>query len=189
MVKEALATLLEKDEMVLWSGKPAPFKIVDKYYKQVLIRNYIIAILVFVLPIAWILVTKANINVIALIAIFCIVLAVLPFKILSYLGYRNNCNYYLTNKNIIVYLSEYQKMKFPLNDIDRFESIQQNEGTQSIRIGKAVGITDKKNLEYALNCLSRGTSEEKKDFCLLFNLADKDAKTVLELINKYRVVA
>ena len=34
MEKEALAKLLEleEDELVLWSGKPAPFKILDKYH-------------------------------------------------------------------------------------------------------------------------------------------------------------
>lgn len=190
-IKDSLAKMLEKDELVLWSGKPVPFKIMDKYYKPVLIRNYIIAILIIAPIIAWALVAKANnqdINANAVIIILCIILVAIPFKILSFISYRDKCNYFLTNKNIIAYLSEHQQMKLPLQDIDKIESVQQSEGTKSIRIGKAVGIPDKKNRDYALNCLANAGGE-KKDFCVLFNLSEKDTKTVLELIDKYRVVA
>lgn len=190
-IKEALAKLLEKDELILWSGKPAPFEIMDKYYKPALIRNYIIAILIIGPIIAWTLAAKANnqeINSNAVIIILCIILVAIPFKILSYLSYRDKCNYFLTNKNIIAYVSEHQQLRFPLHDIDKIESVQQSEGTKSIRIGKAVGIPNKKNRDFALNCLSKADGE-KKDFCVLYNLSEKDAKTVLELIDKYRVVA
>ena len=62
MEKEAMDKLLtlEEDELVLWSGKPVPFKIMDQYYKPVFIRNYIIAIAIVVLIFAAALIHSAG---------------------------------------------------------------------------------------------------------------------------------
>ncbi len=192
MEKEALDNLLEKDELVLWSGKPAPFKIMDKYYKPVFIRNYLITIFIVALLFTVTLVRSANvsgINITALSVMYCIPLVIVPSKLSIYSKYRAQCQYFLTNKNIIAYVSKTQKLKYPLSNIDKFDSVQQSEGTMSIRIGKAVGIPIRKNRDYALNCLSENTTEEPNKGCLLYNLSEKDASTVLKLIDKYRVVA
>lgn len=183
---------LEKDELVLWSGKPVPFKIMDKYYKPVFIRNYLITIIIGVSVFVHSLVRNANgseVNLRALGVLCCIPLVVIPLSLLPYRSYGEKCQYFLTNKNIIVFISQSQKLKFPLSNIDKFDSVLQSEGTMSIRIGKAVGIPIKKNRNYALSCVSGNTTDESNKSCLLYNLSEKDARTALEFIDKYRVVA
>lgn len=194
MEKEALANLLEleKDELVLWSGKPAPFKIMDKYYKPAFIRNYIIA-LIIVVPIFVIAYMRnaddGGLNITALAIMCCIPLAAIPAGIFQYRNYGKKCQYFLTNKNIII-IWDSRKLKFPYSNIDKFDSVLQSEGAVSIRIGKAAGIPVKKNRDYALRCLSGNSSaEEGNKGCLLYNLSEKDAGIVLEYIDKYRVVA
>ncbi len=190
MEKAVLAKLLETDELILWSGRPAPFKIMDEYYKPVFIRNYSIAIVIVASILAALLIgANETMNIKPLIVMLCIPLAVIPSKIIAYRNYGKKCEYFFTNKNIIIYTSESQKLKFPLSDIDKFESVLQCEGTRSIRVGKAVGIPVKKNRDYALSCLVGNANGETSKGCLLYNLSEKDAGAVLELIDTYRVVA
>ena len=193
MEKEAMDKLLtlEEDELVLWSGKPVPFKIMDQYYKPVFIRNYIIAIAIVVLIFAAALIHSAGsggINFKALALLCCVPLVIIPAGLSQYSNYRKECRYFFTNKNIIV-IWESRKLKFPVSDIDKFDSVPQFEGTVSIRIGKAVGIPVRKNREYALKSLIGDRAEDQDKGCVLYNLSEKDAGMILELIDKYRVVA
>lgn len=193
MEKEALDKLLEldKDELVLWSGKPEPFKIMDQYYKPALIRNYIVAISITVLVFTAAFVSNAGggeINLAALAIVCCFPLIIIPAGQSQYSNYGKKCLYFLTNKNIIVSW-ESRLLKLPINELDKFDLVPQAEGTVSIRIGKAVGIPIRKNRDYALKCLSSNTDEEQKKGCLLYNLSEKDAGTVQGFIEKYRVVA
>lgn len=193
MEKEALDKLLEldKDELVLWSGKPDTFKIMDQYYKPALIRNYIIAITIAVLVFAAALISNAaggEINLVALAIICGFPLVIIPAGQSQYSNYGMKCRYFFTNKNIIVSW-EARLLKLPINEIGKFDSVQHPEGTVSIRIGKYTGIPIKKNRDSALKCLLGNTAEEKNKGCVLYNLSEKDAGTVLGLIDKYRVVA
>jgi hypothetical protein len=193
MEKEALAKLLEleEDELVLWSGKPAPFKILDKYYKPVFIRNYLITIIIVASIFTMALIRNASgsgINITALAVMCCIPLVIVPLGLSQFNNYGKKCKYFLTNKNIIT-LWESRTLKLPISNIDKFDSVPQEEGTITIRIGKAADLPIRKNRDYALRCLSGNTTEEKDKGCLLYNLSEEDAATVLELIDRYRVVA
>ncbi|MEM5768673.1 MAG: hypothetical protein AAGU32_10370 [Bacillota bacterium] len=193
MEKEALDKLLEldNDELVLWSGKPVPFKIMDQYYKPALIRNYIIAITIAAVIFAAALIRNAaggEVNLTALAIICGFPLVIIPAGQSQYSNYGKKCQYFFTNKNIIISW-ESRLMKLPISEISKFDSVQQSEGTVSIRIGKAAGISIKKNRDYALKCLAGNAAEEQNKSCILYNLSEKAAGTVLELINKYRVVA
>jgi hypothetical protein len=193
MEKESLARLLGKDEMVLWSGKPAPYKILDKYYKPIFIRQCIITIstvaLLFCLVLYFGMSGRTEVNYPAVAVLLCVPFIFLLTNLFFYLNYKRKSQYLVTNRNIIVYLSDTQKRLFPLSFIDRVESVQQGEDTWSIRIGKAGGIPQKKNLKYAMDFLTRDISDEANRSCLLYNLSGKDAKRVLELIERNRVIA
>lgn len=193
MENEALDKLLEldQDELVLWSGKPEPFIIMDQYYKPALIRNYLIAISIAVVIFTAALIGKAagsEINLIALGVLCCFPLVIIPAGQSQYSNYGNKCQYFFTNKNIIVSW-ESRLLKLPISDIGKFDAVPQSEGTVSIRIGKAAGIPIKKNRDYALRSLSGNIAEEINKGCLLYNLSEKDAGIVLGFIDKYRVVA
>lgn len=193
MDNAALLKLLEldKDELVLWSGEPAPFKTLDKYYKPVFIRNYLITIIIVASIFTIGLVHNANtggVQITALAVICLIPLVVVPVSLYHYGNYRKTCKYFLTNKNIIT-LWESRKLKIPLVDITRFDSVPQSDDTISVRIGKAAGMPIKKNREYALRSLLGNIAEEQNKGCLLYNLTENDAAIVLGLIDKYRVVA
>lgn len=194
MEKEAQAKTLglEKGELILWSGKPEPFKILDKYYKPIFIRNYIITFIIVVSIFIAALIRNTNgggANLTAVGVICLVPLVALPVSLSPFRNFGKNCKYFLTNKNIIIYLSASQMLKYPLSKIDKLDSVQQFDGTRSIRIGKAVGMPIRKNRSYALGCINESTSENENKSCLLYNLSEKDANTVLELINKYRTVA
>jgi len=193
MEKEALDILLEldKDELVLWSGKPEPFKIMDQYYKPALIRNYIIAITIAVVIFAAALICNATggeINLAALAIICGFPLVIIPAGQSQYSSYAKKCQFFFTNKNIITSWESYL-LKLPISEIVKFDSVPQSEGTISIRIGKAAGLPIKKNRDYALKFLKQNTAEEQNKSGILYNLSEKDAGTVLDLIDKYRVVA
>lgn len=193
MEKEALDKLLEldQDELVLWSGKPEPFIIMDQYYKSALIKNYIIAVSIAVLVFAAALIRNAaggEINLFALGIICCFPLVIIPAGQSQYSNYGKKCNYFFTNKNIII-RCESRLLKLPIVEIDKFDSVPQSEGTVSIRIGKYTGRPIKKNRDYALKCLNENDAEMKKKGGILYNLSEKDAGAVLGLIDKYRVVA
>lgn len=193
MEKEALDKLLEldKDELVLWSGKPDTFKIMDQYYKPALIRNYIVAITIAVVVFAAAIIRNAaggEINLVALAIICCFPLVIIPAGQSQYSNYGMKCRYVFTNKNIIVSW-EARLLKLPINEIGKFDSVQQSEGTASIRIGEAVGMPVRKNRDYALKCLIAAAAGEKSKGCIMYNLSEKEAGTVLGLIDKYRVVA
>lgn len=193
MDSEALNKLLEldQDELVLWSGKPAPFKIMDRYYKPALIRFYIIFIAIAVVVFIAALVknsTGGEINLTALAVICCFPLVILPAGQSQYSNYGKNCQYFFTNKNLIINWQS-RLLKIPVDEIVRFDSVSQDEGTISVRVGKAAGIPVRKNRDYALKCLSLNDAEEPEKSCILYNLPEGDAATVLGLIDQYRVVA
>ena len=120
----------------------------------------------------------------------CLVpLVALPISLSPFRKFGRDCQYFLTNKNIIIYLSSSQMLKCSLSQIDKLDSVEQFEGTKSIRIGKAVGMPIRKNRSYALGCINESSSEGENQSCLLYNLSEKDANTVLQLIDKYRVAA
>lgn len=180
---------LEEDELVLWSGRPAPFKLLDKYYKPVFIRNYIIAILFVGLVFIAAVVRSTSgggLNMTALAAICAIPLVAIPAGLSQYISFRKNCEYFITNKNIIVSW-EPRRLKLPIRDIEKLDSVQQSEGTITVRIGEAAGMPVKKNRDVALKCFPSNNSEKQNQGCVLFNLAEKEAATVLELIDRYRV--
>jgi hypothetical protein len=184
---------LEADELVLWSGKPAPYIVLDKYYKPVFIRNYIIA-LVIVVPIFLLALARnadsGGLNITALAVMCAIPLVVIPFGLSQYRDYGKKAKYFITNKNIIV-IWDARKLKFPLDNIDKLDSVPQAEGTVSVRIGKAAGIPVRKNRGVALRSLTGNSNEDQanNNGCLLYNLSESDAGTVLELIDQYRVIA
>lgn len=193
MENEALNKQLEldQDELVLWSGKPAPFEIMDQYYKPALIRNYIIAIAVgaVVFIAGFILNASAgDVNLVGLAVICCFPLVIIPAGQSQYSNYGKKCQYFFTNKNIIVSW-ESRLLKLPVNEIRKFDSVPQSEGTVSVRFGKAAGIPVRKNRDYALKCLNANEDAEQNKACLMYNLTEKDAAIVLDLIDKYRVVA
>jgi len=182
---------LEEDELVLWSGRPTPFAILDKYYKPVFIRNYIIAILVDALIFIAAAVRSASggeLNLTAIVVICAIPLVAIPLGLSQYRNYRKGCEYFITNKNIIV-CWESRRLKLAIRDVEELDSVPQYEGTITVRIGNAVGIPVKKNRDAALRCLTDNAAEEQNRGCVLFNLSEKDAATVLELINKYGATA
>lgn len=190
MDKKALDGVLEKDELVLWTGKPVSFKILDKYYKPELIKSYIIAAVVVGAILAWALtaISKGrDLNMIGLSIFLLAPFILIPVKAFQYMDLRKKYNYVLTDRNIIVYVSESEYLKYPLSNIEKFESVPQYKNTWSIRIGKAYGIPDKKNRDYAVKL--KAPAGEKIDSCLLYNLSESDAKTVVKLIEKYRIVA
>ncbi|HYE67383.1 MAG TPA: hypothetical protein VEA58_02155 [Anaerovoracaceae bacterium] len=193
MEKEAVDKLLEldKDELVLWSGNPEPFKIMDQYYKPALIRNYLITITIAVLVFAAALISNAaggEINLVALAIVCGFPMVIIPAGQSQFSNYGKRCKYFFTNKNIIISMDSRQ-LKLPIDEISKVDSVTQSEGTVSIRIGKAAGLPIKKNRDYALKCLNQDAAEMKNKGGLLYNLSEKDAVTVLGLIDKYRIVA
>lgn len=182
---------LEEDELVLWSGRPAPFAILDKYYKPVFIRNYIIAILfaaLIFIAAAVRSISGGELNLTAVVIICAIPLVVIPLGLSQFRNYRKGCEYFITNKNIIV-CWESRRLKLPIRDVEELDSVPQYEGTITVRIGNAVGIPAKKNRDAAMKCLTGNAADEQNKECVLFNLSEKDAATVLELINKYGATA
>lgn len=190
-VEKALEKVLDKDELVLWSGKPAPFTIMDKYIPE-LVRNCIIVLIVFV-PFIIMGLGSPGANMQILYVTLIVTLAALQFSLIGYYSYQKNCTYHLTNKNIIVYVSESKFMKYPYNAVDKIETVPQGNGTKSIRIGKIVGKSMRFNMEYAVNCIFMDAAGNTKGYCVLFNLPDNDVEAVLELIEqqkgRFKVVA
>ncbi len=192
--RETMDIKLDRDETILWSGKPAPFEVLDPYYKPVFIRNCLIFGGIGVLLIAAYVLFCINRDDITVSPIFLAILACIPFgalvpKYLSYKNFGRFCRYYLTDKGIIAYISETQRLRLSYSGIDRFETVPQSEGTTSIRIGEAVGIPDKKNRDHAINCLYFDPNGEKVRYCVLFNLSDSDAEQVMNLIRSRKPAA
>ncbi|MDX9871435.1 MAG: hypothetical protein RBT41_03320 [Clostridia bacterium] len=186
--EEDMARLLGKDELILWSGKPQPFDIL-KNSRFELFRNYLIILVIFVPAIVAAAIARTsdpNVNINLIIGAFVVTVVAISFSLLGYHSYRKNCTYYLSNKNIIVSVSESKYLKYSFNQVDKIEEVRQGAGTKSIRIGKIVGKPLRNNLEYAVNCIFMDQNGDNKGYCMLFNLSDKDAAEVLALINQQK---
>jgi|GEM_PF-1981153 hypothetical protein len=193
MDKDEISKLLEleNDELVIWSGRPEPYEVMDKIYKPVFIRNYIITFLIIIPIYVAAFIRNMNggdLNLTALAVICCFPLVVIPAGLSQYREYGKRCRYFITNRNVIVSWDS-RRLKYPISDIAKYDSAQLSEEAVTVLIGKAVGMPARKIRDYALRCLSETTDGERPKGCVLYNLPPNEAGTVLELIAKCRVVA
>jgi hypothetical protein len=193
MEKEELTQVLEQDEKLLWSGRPAHFQVLDAYYKPVFIKKCLIfgalGILLITAYILYCIYKEIPVSAIFLVILVGIPIAAVVPKYKTYQSFGSSCRYYLTDKAVIAHVSESQRLRLPYSGIEGLEAVPQSEGTTTIRIGSAVGIPAGKNRDHAINCLYFIPNGEPIRYCVLFNLTDKDAEQVMDLIRSRKPTA
>jgi hypothetical protein len=158
MEDEKIKRLLKENEIVLWSGKPAPFRILGDDYRKQFLRSCLNYVLVAAALVALYFIFcntgDRRTNLLSFIATVGIPLVVLISHILNIRSLRKKCVYYITSQSIRGFISDSMKFEFALKDIDNAVSVSQNTGTRSILIGSsAARLTRNMTRERALKCL------------------------------------
>lgn len=195
MENEKITEMLKEDEVVLWTGKPAPFKTFGSDFRMTVLQTFLLYALVSgVLIVLYHFFGGADDERtmrLSYIATAGIPAVMMVFSLFTYRSFRKKCTYCVTNQSIIGYISGEATMRFPLSDVDKLNSISQNADTRSILVGSASAFKRNRTRDYAIRPFYLEPEEGRSDirYCVLYNLPESDANKVLDLIRANSAVA
>ena len=185
-MNDTINKYLEKDEQVLWTGKPVKTKFMDEDVKTSYLTQLIVTGCVCVLLVAGYLAlcAKNNANVMIGMVGIIVLLCCLPVSsIFSVWRSLGKLSYVITNQRAIIWLSCYKMLSLPLSCVDSVVIVRGKNGMDSLCIGSPACKLATKKLRGAGVDSVRITKPDNETltYPVFYNIQDAEgAKAVLE---------
>lgn len=182
MMEQALKDFLNEDEQVLWSGKSAPFPLLDNRagYGRKLLIKWIIEVLLG----AVLLLVYTNTNGVSPV-FFLVVIAIVAVLILSPVVEQRNimgARYWITNQHIIVMQKDKSIFSMKLESADGFRVVQNEAPESCLVVGSPIFNDINKQLRWrCCHPLDRPSAakDDNAQGIVFYNVKDLDKAEAL----------
>jgi hypothetical protein len=192
---EKITEMLKEDEVVLWTGKPAPFKTFGSDFRMTVLQTFLLYALVSgVLIVLYHFFGGADDERtmrLSYIATAGIPAVMMVFSLFTYRSFRKKCTYCVTNQSIIGYIFRRGNNALP-SERRRQTQLHFTERRYALHPGRLrLGFQKNRTRDYAIRPFYLEPEEGRSDirYCVLYNLPESDANKVLDLIRANSAVA
>ena len=176
---EKLKAVLMADEVVKWTGRPEPSKLLDAPYKKSLITTWIVsAVLTIVL---WILLLPFAFAsdgfrkepVILLVAVTAMIGFIAVQPILEKRRLESGTIYAITNSRVLI-LNKVETLSFLLNGSVRIKVENRHDGCGNICLNEMIGKPVHKTRSFRALCVKSEDADKKTLGLMLYNVKSPD---------------